>query len=87
MKFQLLIKNKMLKRKIFHAFKLLDLVFIILINVKMTTNFGILTFTSMINSILSRVEHEKIFYNLQARSVVLLYLTVAKLCPLPASYR
>ena len=37
-----------------------------LINVKMPTIVDILTFMSMINSVLGRVEHEK-FYNLRAR--------------------
>ena len=41
MKFQLLIKTKMLT---FLAFKLSDIVFIMLINVKMPTNIGILLF-------------------------------------------
>ena len=39
--------------------KLSDAVFIQLINVKMPTNVGILTFMSKINFMLSRVEHEK----------------------------
>ena len=38
MKFQLLMKSKMLKTKTFLAFKLPDFVFIMLINVKMPTN-------------------------------------------------
>ena len=58
MKFQLLIKTKMLI-KIFLAFKLSDGVFILLINVKMPTIVGILTFMSRINFMLNRVEHEK----------------------------
>ena len=37
-----------------------------LINVKMPTIVGILTFMSRINFTLSRVEHEKRFYNLGA---------------------
>ena len=41
MKFQLLIKSKMLKIKIFLALKLSDAVFIMLINVKMPTIVGI----------------------------------------------
>ena len=44
-------KNNMLKTKTFHAFKLSDVVFIMLINVKMPTIVGILTFMSMINFI------------------------------------
>ena len=43
--------------KIFLAFKLSDLIFIMLINVKMPTIVSILTFLNMINFILSRVEH------------------------------
>ena len=39
-----------------------------LINVKMATVVGILTFMSMINIMLSLVEHKK-FYNLEASSV------------------
>ena len=53
----LLIKTKMLKNKFFFiGFKLLDVAFIKLINVKMSTIIGILTFMSMINSMLSWVE-------------------------------
>ena len=37
--------------------------FILLINVKMPTNVGILTFMSRINFVLSRVEHDKSFIN------------------------
>ena len=54
MKFQLLIKTKMFKNKLFLAFKLTDVVFIMSINVKIPTIVGILTFISMIN--LSSVE-------------------------------
>ena len=52
MKFQveLLIKTKMMT---FLAFKLSDVEFIMLINVKMPTIVGILTFMSRINSMLS----------------------------------
>ena len=53
MKFQLLIKTKMLKIKDFLAFKLWNVVFIMLINVKMPTIVGILTFMSMIKLTLS----------------------------------
>ena len=68
MKFQLLIKTKMLniyvrkrakirnrynQAKTFLAFKLSDDVFIMLINVKMPTIVGILTFMSMINFMIS----------------------------------
>ena len=61
MKFQLLMKTKLLKNKTFLAFKLSDVVYIMLINVKMPTIVGILTFMSMINFMLSWVEHEKSF--------------------------
>ena len=43
------------------AFSLSDVAFIMLINVKMPTIVGILTFMSMINFVLSRVEHRKCF--------------------------
>ena len=43
------------------AFSHSDVVFILLINVKMPTIVGILTFMSMINFVLSQVEHEKSF--------------------------
>ena len=49
MKFQLLIKTKMLKVKYFLAFKLSDTAFILLIDVKMPTIVGILTFISRMN--------------------------------------
>ena len=42
-------------------FKLSDVVFIMLINVKLPTIVGILTFMSRINIVLSPVEHEKSF--------------------------
>ena len=49
MKFKLLIKTKMMKKKnIFFAFKFSTVVFIMLMNVKMPTIVGILTFMSMI---------------------------------------
>ena len=38
-----------------------DVVFIMLINVKMPTIVGILTFMSRINFVLSRVEHQNFF--------------------------
>ena len=46
----MLIKSnyKMLKNEYFLAFKCSDVVFIMLINIKMSTNVGILTFISMI---------------------------------------
>ena len=49
MKFQMLMKTEMLKNKNF-----LHVVFIMLINIKMTTIVGILTFMSMINFMFSR---------------------------------
>ena len=52
--------------KKFLALSLSGVVFIMLINVKMPTNVGILTFMSKINFELSRVEHGKKFYNLKA---------------------
>ena len=55
MKFELLVTIQML----FFAFKVSDVVFILLINVKMPTIIVILTFKSMINSC-SVVEHEKV---------------------------
>ena len=57
-KFQLLIKSKMLKNDTFLAFKLSDVVFIMFINVKMPTVVGILTSMSMIIFILSWVNQE-----------------------------
>ena len=53
MKFQLLIKIKYRQIKKFLALNLLDIVFIMLINVKMPTIVGILTFMSRINFVLS----------------------------------
>ena len=46
------------------SLSLSDVVFIALINVKMPTIVGILTFMSRINFMISLVEHEK-FYNLR----------------------
>ena len=60
-KFQLLIKYRQLKKL------LSDVVFIMLINVKMPTFVGILTFMSRINFVLTWVEHEKV-YNLRTLS-------------------
>ena len=51
-KFQLLIKAKIPKMKRFLALSLSDVVFIMLINVKMPTIVGILTFMSRINFVL-----------------------------------
>ena len=56
-KFKLLIKTKMLVL----AFKLSDVVFIMLINVRMPTIVGIITFMNLIIFMLSCVEHEKSF--------------------------
>ena len=53
MKFQLLIKGKMVKSKDFSFFKLLDVAFNLLINVKMTRIVGILTFMIRVNFKLS----------------------------------
>ena len=53
MKFQLLVKTKMLNIKILITFLLSDVVFIMLINVKMPTIDGILTFMSMIDFMLN----------------------------------
>ena len=47
--------------KKFLALSLSDVAFIMLINVKMPTVVGILTFMSRINFILSQVEHGKSF--------------------------
>ena len=66
MKFQLLIETRMLKIKTVLAFRLSDIVIIMLINVKMPTIIDILVFKflSMIN--LSCVEHEKSFITLMS---------------------
>ena len=53
MSFQLLIKTKIPKVKKFFALSLLDDEFIMLINVRMPTIVGILTFMSKINFVLS----------------------------------
>ena len=50
--------------KKFLALSFSDVVFIMLINVKMPTTVGILTFMSRINFVLSCVEHEKSFITL-----------------------
>ena len=52
----------MLKNKDLFALTLSDIVFIMLINVKMPTIVGILTLISMINVDLSLIEHEKVFF-------------------------
>ena len=51
--------------KMFLALSLSDVVFSMLINVKMRTIVGILTFMSRINVMLSLVEHEKSFITSQ----------------------
>ena len=53
MKFQLLIKSKIMKNNIFSCLKHSGDVFIVLINVKMATIVAILTFMSRINFMLS----------------------------------
>ena len=53
MEYQLFIKIKMLKNKDFLAVKLSDAAFILLINVKMATIIGVLTFMSRIKVMLS----------------------------------
>ena len=60
-KFQLFIKLKYRQMKKFLALSLSYVVFIMLINVKMPTIVGILTFMSRINFVLNWVEHEKCF--------------------------
>ena len=55
------------KIQTFLAFKLSDVVFVMLVNVKMPTFVGILTFMSMINFMFGWVEDEIKFYNLGAR--------------------
>ena len=65
MEFQLLTKTKMLKYKSFFAFKLSD-VFIMLINVKMPTIVGILTFMSRHDKFRGQLSWVCFFYNLGA---------------------
>ena len=61
MNFHLLIKPKIPTTEIFFfALSLSDVVFIVLVNVKMPTIVGILIFMSRINFVLSWVEHEKV---------------------------
>ena len=52
-------QTKILTHKEVSCLSLSDILFIILINVKMPTIDGILTFMSRINFVLTRVEHEK----------------------------
>ena len=55
MKFQLLKKTKIpTKKKKFLGLSLTDVVFIMLINVKMPTSVGILTFMNRMNFVLSK---------------------------------
>ena len=61
MKFQLLIKTKIQMTKKFLVLSLYDVVFIMLINVKMPTIVGIFTIMSSINFVFSKVEHGKSF--------------------------
>ena len=57
---QLHLTTKYKKKSFFYYYlKLSDVVYILLINVKMPPSVGILTFMSRINSILSWVEHKK----------------------------
>ena len=66
-KFQMLIKLKYRQMMKFFALSLSDVVFIMLINIKMPTIVvGILTFMSRIHLVLNGVEYEKKFYNLWA---------------------
>ena len=51
--FQLLLKTKLTKNKDLSALKLANVVFILLVNVKMATIVGILTFISRVNFMLS----------------------------------
>ena len=60
MKFDRSQKLKYQEMKKFLALSLSEIVFIMLLNVKMPTVVGILTFMSRINFMLSRVEHEKV---------------------------
>ena len=59
-----------------YFFQLSDVVFIMLIKVKMPTIVGILTFMSMVNFMLSPVEHEK-FYRLGVASCSSAYLKLS----------
>ena len=52
---------KMLKTKYLLAFKCTDVVFIMLINIKMSTNVGILTFISMIIATYESLEVKQVF--------------------------
>ena len=60
MEFQLLIKCKIVINKDISSFKLSDIAFILLINVKMLTVVGILTYIRMIEFIFSSIAHETV---------------------------
>ena len=60
--------------KTFLTLNLSDGVFVMLINVKMPTIVGILTFMSRINFVLSLAEHKK-FYNFGVRFIVLVVIS------------
>ena len=69
------LKLKYRQIKVFLALSLSDVVFIMLINVKMPTSVGILTFMSKINFVLSWAELSwKTFYNIGA--LLLFFLSV-----------
>ena len=61
MKIHSLIKTKMLKAIFFLALELSEGVFMLLVNVKMSTIVDILTFIIRMNFMLILVEHEKCF--------------------------
>ena len=65
-KFQVLIKLKYRKIKKFFALSLSDIVFAMLVNVKMPTIVGILSFMSRINLCSAELSMKK-FYNFGAR--------------------
>ena len=67
-------KTKMLKSEDFSGFHLSNAVFIMLINIKMPTTVGILTFMSMINSMLSWVEHQSFIAPMPVAQIDLLLL-------------
>ena len=64
MKFQMLLKSKMLKLETFLAFRRSDVVFIMPIKIKLQAVFGILTILSMTKLMLSSVERGKSFITL-----------------------
>ena len=66
-KIQLRTKTKTQQNKIFLTFKLLDVVFIMLVIAEMPTIVDILTVMSRLKFVLSGVEYIKKFYNLRAR--------------------